>query len=596
MLEKGYDDPVRRLRRNVMEGMFIETTALVDVDDAAPAKSRITPINGGTGVALASLPGGGGGGGMLLGGQHQEEQPDHPLSPSDKTPHLVESFRRRGESNFGETSDGKSSPPAIRSSSDLFLESIQSERQRTDERIQVIKKLRLVKERQSKDHSVAAAAVSREPMAQPAVARMIVKECSDKGDGSSTGAPVTMTTRSNPRGAEKEILLASNQPGHGVKAKAMESGAIRYFQYFNPTEFEPSVRAGNMHVNFKSNFKSVERRNGVAKCPYNENTIVQPLTYGQMLRATAASRDDAGAIVTRPMARQHRPPDSPNRTDDHQNKDKRMTSPPATTLHSFGAGSFVGRKDDAVRPRGDLPPASVVVRRHAAPWLEDWNNSSASRYSTKARMDSRKVQVDRRDDADETRDEATPSTEQQRVLDTPTLDARESSSTMRYETIEGNQDAQADRRDSPSPLSDSDDQTAETSVERGRADSFLVELAKAKSDIFELQQRLAAADNATQAYKEALQKLRPGKMPFWKRNVQKKDKNLSDDIGNQIAKDNEDLVKQLMLVIQTLPVCDEISLRINLANGEGGWDIVSARAENFTTNDVAEHFDSKAQE
>lgn len=152
-----------------------------------------------------------------------------------------------------------------------------------------------------------------------------------------------------------------------------------------------------------------------------------------------------------------------------------------------------------------------------------------------------------------------------------TNEKRETNATERSETLPTNE--QVDQRE---PHHSQDD--ASLTLERDRANSFLVELAKAKAEILDLQQRLAATSTASQATRDELSKVKQQRTPFWKRGVKKHQHEAG--LGSRTAEDNEDFVKQLLNVVHSLPVCDEICLRINLRNGEGGWEIVAARAEN----------------
>ena len=152
-----------------------------------------------------------------------------------------------------------------------------------------------------------------------------------------------------------------------------------------------------------------------------------------------------------------------------------------------------------------------------------------------------------------------------------TIERREMGATRRSERLPSHE--QVDQRE---PHHSQDD--ASLTLERDRANSFLVELAKAKAEILELQQRLAAASNASQATRDELSRVKQQRTPFWKRGAKKHQHEAG--LGSRTAEDNEDFVKQLLNVVHSLPVCDEICLRINLRNGEGGWEIVSARAEN----------------
>jgi hypothetical protein len=581
--EKVADSVQRSKRRNM--GLHVETTDSEDINNAQP---KSTIADGGAAVALASSsppsPPGDGGGQLPAGGSAQH---DYKLSPSDKTRHLVEAFRRRGSGSFGESStSGRNTPIALRSPrsmspgaliSDGFLENMQTERQRTEERIQVIKKLRQLNERHSKGQSVDGAADSHEfiIMAQPVVAI--------RRNSATTAQPLARP-RSN---SFDERVTVSNPPGHRAATKPNELGAIKHFQKSSPPQgVVPTVRGV---INHGLNGKSLDRHGGTTVCPQDEDTIKEPLTYGHMLRAR--SRDVASTIVVKRPIAMYRPPASPKRIVDVHNKEERMTPSATTSQQTFGVGSSLDLSDDAVhKSRGGSSPAFVVVHQGSAPRPDDRPSSSAKR-NNETLMENETVRMDRSDKVAQSRDEAPPARVHEPFLP---LDDRESPSAKRNETPVDSPNEQVDQRDSPSPVSHHSDQN-EVLAERGRADCFLVELAKAKSVILALQQRLAAAENASQASKEELLKARQGKAPFWKRNVRMKDQQLYDDMGSQTAKDNEDLVKQLLNVIQTLPVCDEISLRINLANGEGGWDIVSARAENCANNDTADHSDPNAQ-
>lgn len=396
-------------------------------------------------------------------GDEEEQQP----SPSETTRRLVDSFRRRGEGPSNVVAACPKTKGAVRPMSpvsEYFLENLQTQRQRSEERVQVIKKLRQLKEQQTKPDTPESDSCTE----------FTVPEHSAKANTSTqpdtrTGLQV-ISPRTQPEGGPSSAF-------HSLKGawknptSTIESGALRHY--------------GEIHSVAKSRLPPIANKD----------------EFGHTRETTDSGAEEL-SVKSMPVQRS------------------------GTYRSSF--------KPIATKP------FSLPIK-----------DSSTRESVTKLRTVNKVIQ---------------------------TFEARETFPTQRSEASSANSQKQHDElRESNSSNSSSQDDSSLT-LERDRANSFLVELAKAKAEILELQQRLVAADNASQATREELSQIRQQRAPFWKRGAKKGQHQAG--LGSRTVEDNEDFVKQLLNVIHTLPVCDEICLRINLLSGEGGWEIVSARAEN----------------